>query len=661
MQKTIFIVDDSITNLSVAEDALQKHYRVLTLSSAQKMFTLLNSVTPDLILLDVAMPEVSGFDALKQLKTSDLYAKIPVIFLTALHDSHNEALGFELGAVDFITKPFSEIVLVQRVKNHLDIDALVRERTEQLEQAMSASMAKSDFLSNMSHEMRTPLNAIIGMTAIGKKAEDIEGKNHALNRIGDASAILLGVINSVLDMAKIEANKLELASVEYNFARMLQKAMTVVDFRVEEKQQRVTVNVDNNIPCFLVGDEQRLAQVITNLLSNATKFTPVGGKIHVEASLVGVTDGKYELRVEVADSGIGISQEQQKRLFQAFGQAESKTYREYGGTGLGLVISRHIIELMDGRIWVESEPGKGAKFIFTIKALGGENNLRSLLAPGVSWETVQILIVDDVIETRRQFQDIFGNLGIKHDVAADSYEACRLIEKHGAYDIYFIDLRMPGMDGIELIQQIKSREGDRPSVAVMITATDWEQIKDKAGRAGVDKYLLKPLFSSSIIDCVNECLGTARNQATSFETVDGEFANKRMLLAEDIEINREILKVLLENTKIIIDCAENGKEALDMIAAAPGMYDIVFMDVQMPKMNGLEATRHIRALPDAHGVKLPIIAMTANVFKDDIDACIASGMDDHLGKPLDIDRVLGVLRKYLTNADRHRVSNLSNN
>ncbi|MCL2026240.1 MAG: response regulator [Leptospirales bacterium] len=518
---------------------------------------------------------------------------------------------------------------------------------EALEQATAASKAKGNFLSNMSHEMRTPMNAIIGMTTVGKSGEGIEQKNHALNIIGDASSHLLGVINDVLDMAKIEANKLELASIEYNFERMLQKVITVISFRVEEKQLQFSVRVDNNIPRFIIGDDQRLAQVVTNLLSNAVKFTPEGGEVSLEASLADETEGVCELRIEVADSGIGISHEQRGSLFQAFSQAESETSREYGGTGLGLVISKRIVELMDGNIWVESELGKGARFIFTIKVQRGIKSPRSLLAPDINWETIRILVADDMSETRNQFQNTFDSLGIQCDAADDGLDACRIIEERGAYDIYFFNWRMPVMGGVKLARFIKMRDADKPCVAIMAAAADWQQVREEAFSAGVDKYLLKPLFSFAIIDCINECMGAPHDKEDEAGIIDGEFTGKRMLLAEDMKINRDILIALLENSGLLIDCAENGLEALKMIETASNEYDIVFMDVQMPHMDGLEATRRIRSLPAPRYAKLPIIAMTANVFKDSIEACINAGMDDHLGKPIDVEKVLQALRKYL--------------
>ena len=554
--------------------------------------------------------------------------------------------------INCIVKDMEDVKL-EHEKNlaaHVELQDAAVKLEKALKQVKAGSKAKGDFLSSMSHEMRTPLNAIIGMTAIGKRAGDIEDKNRALKKIGEASSHLLGVINDILDMAKIEADKLELTPIEYNFERLLQKVMAVISFRANEKQQVLSINIDSKIPRFMIGDDQRLSQVIINLLSNAVKFTPECGKIGFDASLIDISGDACELRIEVSDNGIGISPKQQKQLFQAFKQAESGISREYGGTGLGLAISKNIIELMDGKIWVESELGKGAKFIFTIKMLLGEKNFRSLLAPGVNWETIKILVVDDLLEIREQFQDIFKELGIECDVASDGLDACRIIEERGDYDIYFVDWRMPRMDGIELAKYIKSRKDFKPSVVIMITAVDWEQIKHEAISSGVNKHLLKPLFSSMVIDCVNECLGGMPRHGIStgeYEEVYGEFANKRMLLAEDMEVNREIITALLEDTGLIIDCAENGREALEMIKEAPEKYDIVFMDVQMPEMDGYQATRRIRALPALQEKKLPIIAMTANVFKSDIEECLAAGMDEHLGKPVDIDKILETLRKYL--------------
>ena len=248
--------------------------------------------------------------------------------------------------------------------------------------------------------------------------------------------------------------------------------MAVVNFRMDEKQQHLTVKIDQNIPKFVLGDDQRLSQAITNLMSNAIKFTPEDGDIHFEASLINESDGICELRIVVADSGIGITPEQQETIFQAFKQAENGTSRKYGGTGLGLAITKRIIELMGGEISIESELGVGSQFIFTVKVQRSEKSPRFMLSPDVNWETVQILVVDDMPDTREHFQEIFKQLHIKCDVAADGFEARRIIKEHGGYDIYFVDWRMPGMDGLELTRQIKSSEQGKPSVVVLITVAD---------------------------------------------------------------------------------------------------------------------------------------------------------------------------------------------
>ena len=543
-----------------------------------------------------------------------------------------------------VSKMLANALIRNKMTNNL------RETSEKLEtalgQAYAASRAKSEFLSSMSHEMRTPLNAIFGMTTLGKKAKNLEEKDFALGKIEAASSHLLGVISDVLDMAKIEANKLELFPVEYNFEKMLEKVISIVNFRIDEKNQTFTFNLDNNLPRFVIGDDQRLAQVLTNLLSNAVKFTPERGSIHLDATLLSEESGTCKVRVEVSDTGIGISNEQAKKLFSAFGQASSGTNREFGGTGLGLVISKSIISMMDGKISIESEEGVGTKVIFTVNVKRSYKNLRSMLDPHVNWNNVRVLAVDDSEETRKKFQDIFAEINQPCDVAADGQEALEIIREKGAYDIYFVDWKMPNMDGIEFTRQIKSGKTKNNPVVIMVTSADWADIRDEAVKSGVDMHILKPLFSSYIIDCMNIILCSPEDVDAS-GVVENEFVGKSLLLAEDVEINREIFIALIESSGIEIDCARNGYEAVDMVSNNPGKYDIVLMDIQMPQMDGLKATEHIRSMNTPETAKLPIIAMTANVFREDIEACEKAGMNAHIGKPLDINKVMEVLRKYL--------------
>ncbi|GHV39619.1 hypothetical protein FACS1894187_19780 [Synergistales bacterium] len=528
-------------------------------------------------------------------------------------------------------------------------DTAMKNLVKAREDALSASRAKSDFLSNMSHEMRTPMNAIIGMTAIGKASNDIERKNDCLQKIDGASTHLLGVINDILDMSKIEANKLELSYEEFNFEKCLQKVTNVVNFRVEEKRQELLVYIDKSTPHTIISDDQRLAQVITNLLSNAVKFTPPEGTISLNCCLLEEKDGVCLIETRVTDTGIGISEEQQPRLFRSFEQAESGTSRKFGGTGLGLAISKRIVEMMDGQIWIESVLGSGSTFAFTIQAKRGSGEARPrLLDDGIKRENLRVMAVDDAPEIRDYFKDIMARVGIACDLAESGEEAVDILGKNGDYDIYFVDWKMPGMDGIELSRRIKSHRSKK-TVVIMISATEWNIIEDEAKGAGVDMFLAKPLYPSTIMDCINECLGVGAPKEDAGAACDVDcFRNHRIILSEDVEINREIVITLLEPTALTVDCAENGEEAVKLFSAAPELYDMIFMDVQMPVMDGYEATRRIRALPVPEAKSIPIVAMTANVFRDDIEKCLAVGMNDHLGKPLNLDEMMEVLHKYLT-------------
>jgi len=529
------------------------------------------------------------------------------------------------------------------------------------------SRHKSAFLANMSHEIRTPMNAIIGMVTIGRTASDIERKDYCLMKIEEASNHLLGVINDVLDMSKIEANKFELAPAEFELEKMLRRVVNVIVFRVDEKHQNFSVHIDHSIPRVLIGDEQRIAQVITNLLGNAVKFTPEKGNISLAVRLAEKTDDICTLQISVSDSGIGITGEQQKRLFQSFEQAEASTTRKYGGTGLGLAISKKITEMMGGGIWVESEHGKGSKFTFTIKLQNTEEKKHTLLLSNINIKNLRVMAVDDDHDILTYFSEIMNRFGVMCDTAVSGEEALELIRQNDGYHIFFIDWKMPGIDGIKLAREIKSHSSGN-SIVIMMSAAEWSAIAEEAKVAGVDKFLSKPLFPSAIAEVINECLGVDKEQKekTQADEIAGIFAGRRILLAEDVEINREIVQTLLEPTQILIDCAENGAEAVKMFSAAPDKYDMIFMDIQMPEMDGYEAARRIRCV-EAKQIKnilanvntsltkgenwnlrkhTPIIAMTANVFREDVERCLAAGMDSHIGKPIDFDEVMDKMRSY---------------
>ena len=544
----------------------------------------------------------------------------------------------------------SDINLVNMVSssisNAVSRDVMEHERATALQKALHASVAKSCFLANMSHEIRTPMNAIIGMTTIGRSAQNLDKKDYAFDKIGDASRHLLGVINDILDMSKIEANKLELAPVVFDFEKMLQKAVNVISLRSDERRQKLYIHIDHRIPTVLMGDDQRLTQVITNLLSNAVKFTPEEGVIHLDTEFVSEGENGCNIQISVSDTGIGITEEQKGRLFNSYEQAATNTSRKYGGTGLGLTISKRIVEMMGGAIRIESEPGNGASFIFTVTLKRGVERRRP---KALAWKDLRIFAVENDPEYIKFLMETADHLKITCDVVTTGEDAVDFLTLDKDYDIYFVDWDLPGITGIEVSKHILAKYPEK-NVVMLSTATDWTSIEESAHAVGVEKFIIKPLFQSQIVDTINECLGVENvvgaEQRGSTVTCD-DFSGNTILLAEDVEINREILSSLLVDTNINIDCAENGEHAFKKFVGSPDAYDMIFMDLQMPIMDGYTATKQIRSLNLPRAKEIPIVAMTANVFQEDINHCLEAGMNGHVGKPINFDEVMEILRKHL--------------
>jgi signal transduction histidine kinase/CheY-like chemotaxis protein len=517
--------------------------------------------------------------------------------------------------------------------------------------AEAANKAKSEFLANMSHEIRTPLNTVIGMTVISRNTNDLERRNECLKKIEGASKHLLSVINDILDMAKIEANKMSLYYDTFSLAQAINRSVLNISIYMEEKRQNFSSTIDSNIPAALYGDESHLTQVLTNLLSNAMKFTPDGGNISLSASLLEEAPTSL-IRFDVKDDGIGISKSAQKLMFTKFEQGDNSTARNYGGTGLGLAISKTIVEMMGGEIWLESEPGKGSTFSFTARFRQSSKEDKRLLPAEITSENLKALVVDDDEAVLAQFHETAENLSINFDAASDSKEAVSLINKN-SYDMYFIDYRLKGeLDGLALSRHIRRASGST-AVVVMISAVEWHSIQVDAKSSGVDKFLPKPIFASAIMDCINESLSSSYDDSFGFSQKIRDFSGYKLLLVDDVEVNREIVISLLEETNLEIKTAENGAEAVKLFTAEPN-FDMIFMDIQMPVMSGYEATEKIRASDFPWAKKIPIVALTANVMREDIEKCLNAGMNDHLSKPINFDKMGDKLEKYLKQGKRER-------
>ena len=560
--------------------------------------------------------------------------------------------------INFIPMSSSEIGNEGAMIIFNDVTSIERAR----EDAELASAAKSEFLLDMSHEMRTPLNAIIGMTGVARKSDKAERREYCLKKIEDASADLLVVLNDILDISTIETNKLELSIESFVFEKMIQKAVNIINFQMEEKRQYFSVNLDDKIPYTLTGDSKRLIQIITNLLSNAVKYTPEGGNIHLVARLVParpeavVENGAYTVQIEVTDSGIGISAENQSRLFHSFHKTNVDSSRKLGEAGMGLAISRHLVEMMGGRIWVDSELGMGATFGFTFIARQGDESENKVLLNNTYWADKRALVADASPNTLVYFRSEAVRLSISCDVMLSGETALEQIKKNGMYDIYFIDWKMHGVNGIEIAASIMelSAGKKKPLIAIMCSAVEWKLIEASAKTAGVEYFLQKPLFRSNIIDCLNSFFGPKNTELSHTPEIKDNFEGFHILLVEDIEINREIVLAQLEPTALAIDCAVNGKVALKMVMNAEKPYDVIFMDLQMPEMDGYEAAYKIRQFERGSyggdmeaGKQIPIIAMTASVSRDDVERCLKAGMTDHISLPMDIEEVLKKLRFYL--------------
>ena len=513
--------------------------------------------------------------------------------------------------------------------------------------AESATKAKSEFLSNMSHDIRTPMNAIVGMTAIAtSNIDNKEQVTNCLRKITLSSKHLLGLINDILDMSKIESGKLTLNMEQISLREIIESIVNIVQPQVKAKKQEFDVFINGIEAEEVYCDSVRFNQVLLNLLSNAVKFTPEGGKIELtlneEASPIG--ENYTRVNIIVKDTGIGMSEEFKKVVFESFAREDSKRVHKTEGTGLGMAITKYIVDAMKGTIEVESEQGKGTEFHVALDLEKAEEREEDMILP--SWN---MLVVDDDEMLCESAVNSLKSVGIEAEWTLDGESAVEMVSKRHAasrdYDVILLDWRLPGMDGIETAREIRKHTG---MPILLISAYDWNEIEEEARAAGISGFIAKPLFKSTLyyglkqLVTGDEIENTAKTEEEVFE-----LEGRHILLSEDNDLNWEIANELLSSQGLILDHAENGKVCVEKFEqSAVGYYDAILMDLRMPVMNGYEAADAIRALERADA-NIPIIAMTADAFSEDKQKCLAHGMNAHIPKPIDVREVIKLLEKYI--------------
>ncbi|MBR6315750.1 MAG: response regulator [Lachnospiraceae bacterium] len=528
--------------------------------------------------------------------------------------------------------------------------------SDALKAAEEASRAKTAFLSNMSHEIRTPMNAIIGLDSLALRKPGLDDETREyLEKIGASARHLLGLINDILDMSRIESGRVVLRKEEFSFRAMLEQINTMVLTQCREKGLTYECKLTGGVSDFYIGDDMKLKQVLINILSNAIKFTEAPGEVTLAVERTNVFDDQSTLKFVIRDTGIGISEEFLPQIFESFTQEDSTRNNKYGSTGLGMAITKNIVELMNGTITVQSKKGEGTEFtvVVTLKNcehLDYDNN-------AINYKDLRVLVVDDERVAAEHAMAVLDETGIKADIALSGEEALHMLEvahtKQDHYNLVLLDWKMPQMDGIEVAKKIRERY-DNETTLIILTSFNWDEIMDEALHVGVDSFLAKPHFASNVIDEF-ERIARRNNMSLFKEKQRAELSGRRVLIAEDMEINAEIMKQVLAIREMEADVAADGEAAVSLFENhEPFYFDAILMDVRMPKMDGLEATTAIRSVDRKDAGIIPIIAMTANAFDEDVQRSLQVGMNAHLSKPVEPERLYRTLEELIWEADEKK-------
>ena len=538
----------------------------------------------------------------------------------------------------------------------VDVDLEMRKTMEQsqalqdaLTAAEAANKAKTAFLSNMSHEIRTPMNAIIGLDSLALNNPDISSQTREyLEKIGTSAHHLLGIINDILDMSRIESGRMSIKHEEFSFSKALEQVNTIISGQCRDKGLTYECRTIGQIDEYYIGDDMKLRQVMINILGNAVKFTPEGGQVSFIIEDTARLDDKATLRFTISDTGIGMSKDYLPKLFDAFSQEDSSSTNKYGSTGLGMPITRSIVELMNGHIEVESEKGVGTTFTVTV-TLGEAHHASSICGElELRPHEMSVLIIDDDRIACEHAQVVLGQVGISCEMVTSGKEAVEMVQMRHArredYNLILVDWKMPEMDGLETTRQIRAIVGNDTPI-IILTSYSWDDIADEARMAGVDTFAAKPLFAGTVMDEFREAF-RKKNESLIRKTAD--LTGRRILLAEDMDVNAEILMMVLAMREMEAAHAKNGRIAVEMFKdSTPGYYDAILMDMRMPEMDGLQATKIIREMDRPDAGRIPIIALTANAFDEDVQRSMQAGLNAHLSKPVEPEILFETLESLI--------------